>query len=79
MKNLKEIYIIYLILQNRLDIVFAVKIKNFTENKLNQEDQRNTRLRKWLPCQRYILLNSKQPIRTVNKPSAEDSSSLKKK
>src|SRR6218665_921736 len=34
--------------------------KNFTGTRLNQEDEWDTRLRKWLSFQRYILQNSQE-------------------
>src|SRR6218665_2123582 len=55
MKNLRKIYPISLILQNRVETGFAVKTKNFTGTRLNQEDEWDTRLRRWLPFQRNIF------------------------
>src|SRR6218665_3925088 len=60
MKNLRKVYHISLILQNRVETGFAVKTKNFTGSRLNQEDERDTRLRKWLTFQRYILQNGQE-------------------
>src|SRR6218665_3484993 len=60
MKNLRKIYPISLILQNRVETGIAVKTKNFTGTRLNQEDEWDTRLRKWLPFQRYILQNGQE-------------------
>ena len=60
MKNLKKISLIFLILPNRMETGFAVRTKNFTKNKLNQEAEWDTRLRKWLLCQRSILQNGQE-------------------
>ena len=60
MKNLKRISLIFLILQKWVESGFAAKTKNFTENKLNQEAEWDTRLRKWLLCQRSILQNGQE-------------------
>ena len=45
---------------NRVETGCAVKTRNFTENKLNQEVEWDTRLRKWLICQRFILRNGQE-------------------
>src|SRR6218665_69973 len=60
MKNLRKIYPISLILQNRMETGFAVKTKNFTGTRLNQDDEWDTRQRKWLPFQRYTLQNGQE-------------------
>ena len=55
MKNLQKSSLTCLTLQRQVEIGFVERIKDCTEDRLNQEAERDTRRRKWLLCRRYIL------------------------